>query len=159
MLEVLMRVVGLMGLLILDVLCWGATTLSVVLAPIGPLGEMSAELIRGIVALWFGLFYVNLGCHVFQYSSVSPLRACYREILVRTACLLWYPLSTTVALLALGRCGVRVDSGGVFVVGFLVAWGLVSLTIHARVSLATASPIKEPPAPASTFGGHPLRRR
>src|SRR5262245_39358199 len=135
----MVRLLAFLGLLALAVLAWaimaGSTLAGLLVAPRiqGEAGRVMTLVAAVAVAGGFLLYYLVLVWCLLHAWWIAGLRECFRELFVRSLCLLWFPLGSTVLPLAarsLGTDGVRLQA--CVVGGFFVGWALAALTLHAR---------------------------
>jgi hypothetical protein len=147
---VLGRLCGLIGLLVLNGLCWLVMSGVVFTgALIAWPAEPGVLLLAGCVAFGLALYYEGLFEFLLRCSPAVSSRVCFRETLIRTACMSWIPLLTAVVP-SLFRvfAGSGALGPGLFVLGAVAGTALSNLTLWARISRVDG----DGAGPASPFG-------
>lgn len=160
MFAVLYRVLGLIMLLFVAVSCWIAIALMIVLGARlagvwSPFAEVPGNFVPGIAVACIAWYYIDLCSLLVRSSMVLSIRTCLNEILMQSVCLLWFPAGMTIVpLVCRSVAGFQGPLTGAFIIGAVVAWGLVRLTLTARFRPESTND----DLTASKFGGRPRAR-
>jgi len=160
MLAMIYRVLGLVMLLFVALACWIVIAVLIVVGARiagfwSPLDQIPGSFVPGIAIACIGWYYIDLCSMLIRSSMVISIRTCLHEILMQSVCLLWFPTGMTVVPVACRSIlGIQGPLTGAFIVGGVLAWGLVRLTQTARFRPESTND----DLTSSEFGGRPRIR-